>query len=553
MMSLLISAVVQAGPTGLSPRQLWEVWPLARFVETPAPCLRPAELVESLRALEARHTGRLRLEEIGRSFEGRPIQMVTVGSGERRVLFWSQMHGDEPSATPALLDLVHLLLSRSEEPFARRILDELTLLVVPMLNPDGAEVYQRRNAQGIDINRDALNLATPEGRTLERVRDEHEPFLAFSMHDQDRRVTVGDSGVLATNAVLAVAGDEENTLTPGRLRAMRACAAIAEVLAPFIPGGIARYDDDWNPRAFGDNVTAWGTPVVTHESGGLPPGSDPVELTRLSFVALFTVLQELVKNDLEDFDPEVYRALPRTKRDAWSDVVVRGGRLLQPGSDLAYRADLAFDLPRGDRSAAGCERPSAPPGSTIAEVGDARFLGAGRDVEGSGRLLLAPFRVGVDGFRARRWLDGATLDRLARLGVAAVEWRVAPRRTGSARRRARELAAAGRPRLEVVDEGGGGPPGLVLAGPPPAPQSAALGHVVAALARATERHGLESGVRALLERLWQVDPERRASVPALRPGQTASFLVVGALEGGEAELEEAALETVWIDGVELVR
>ena len=35
--------------------------------------------------------------------------------------------------------------------------------MVPMLNPDGAERFQRRNAQGIDINRDALLLQSPEG------------------------------------------------------------------------------------------------------------------------------------------------------------------------------------------------------------------------------------------------------------------------------------------------------------------------------------------------------------------------------------------------------
>ena len=50
---------------------------------------------------------------------------------------------------------------------SQRILSSLTLYVVPMLNPDGAERFQRRNAQGIDINRDALSLQTPEGQAAE--------------------------------------------------------------------------------------------------------------------------------------------------------------------------------------------------------------------------------------------------------------------------------------------------------------------------------------------------------------------------------------------------
>ena len=85
-----------------------------------------------------------------------------------------------------------------------------------MLNPDGAERYARRNAQAIDVNRDALDLATPEGRLLKAVRDRFQPELGFNLHDQNRRTTVGDTGVLASIALLAVSGDAEGTLTPGR-------------------------------------------------------------------------------------------------------------------------------------------------------------------------------------------------------------------------------------------------------------------------------------------------------------------------------------------------
>ena len=50
------AALLLAGAaSGFSPRSLWEAWPARRFVPTPAPCLRHAELVERLRSLEARH------------------------------------------------------------------------------------------------------------------------------------------------------------------------------------------------------------------------------------------------------------------------------------------------------------------------------------------------------------------------------------------------------------------------------------------------------------------------------------------------------------------
>jgi hypothetical protein len=102
--------LISGAAPGFSPQTLWDAWPERRFVTTPAPCLRPAELVERLRALEARHRGRLALEEVGRSVQGRPIHLVTLGTGPRKILLWSQMHGDEPSATPALVDLADTLL-----------------------------------------------------------------------------------------------------------------------------------------------------------------------------------------------------------------------------------------------------------------------------------------------------------------------------------------------------------------------------------------------------------------------------------------------------------
>ena len=176
-----------------TPQILWEIWPEARFETTAAPCLRHSQLMESLQRLESRYKGELRVQEIGQSVLGRPIQLVTLGRGDEKILLWSQMHGDEPSATPALLDIASYLLEHADDPVARSILDKYTLLMIPMLNPDGAEVYERYNAQGIDINRDALRLVTPEGRILKRIRDEYEPMLGFNLHDQNRRHAVGDT------------------------------------------------------------------------------------------------------------------------------------------------------------------------------------------------------------------------------------------------------------------------------------------------------------------------------------------------------------------------
>src|SRR5260221_2111423 len=98
------------------------------------------------------------IKEIGKSFEGRPIRLVTAGTGTTRVLLWSQMHGDESTATMAIADILNYLPTSGNDDPVRQILSSLSIHFLPMLNPDGAERTQRRTAQLIDMNRDALAL-----------------------------------------------------------------------------------------------------------------------------------------------------------------------------------------------------------------------------------------------------------------------------------------------------------------------------------------------------------------------------------------------------------
>jgi hypothetical protein len=546
MASAALLLLAGAAP-GFSPQGLWNAWPQRRFVATPAPCLRHAELVERLYALEVLYRGRLTLEEVGRSVQGRKIHLVTLGRGPRRILLWSQMHGDEPSATPALLDLADTLLGW-DEPEHRAILEGATLLVVPMLNPDGAERYARRNAQAIDVNRDALTLATPEGRLLKALRDRFQPELAFNLHDQSRRTTVGDTGVLATISLLAVAGDREGTLTPGRARAKRLCSAVARTLEPFVPGGIGRYDEDWNPRAFGDNVTAWGTPVVLIESGGIPPGRPLTDLTRLNYVALLSVLHGLVRDDLAGEAPDLYEDLARNEDGYWTDVVLAGGRVWQPWAGEPYRADVAFDVLDDDPLAASCAEPGWPGASRIREVGDGRLLGTARRVDVAGRLVVPALAASVRGLAARSWLTAETLAAVGRLGVARLRWHVAPADRPEALAHAERLTAPGRPALEVVDAGASASL-LEIASPPAVPSSPAVESALDALTGGTWRS--RAAGRSLGELLADLaGAGAPAAGPLVAPDTRASLVVLRPREEDALDAGRLDLEAVFIDGRE---
>lgn len=528
-----------------TPQGLWQAWPELRFVKTPAACLRHAELLQNLQMLAERYPERIRLQEIGLSWSGRSIQMLSVGTGEAKILLWSQMHGDEPSATPALLDIADYLLAHADDPAVRAILDNFTLLMIPMLNPDGAEVYQRYNAQGIDINRDALRLATPEGRILKRIRDEYEPMLGFNLHDQDRRTAVGDTGQVATSAVLAVSGDAANTLTDGRRRSRRACAAIVEALAPFYPGGMARYDEEWSPRAFGDNITAWGTPVVLIESGGVPPGREFSDLSRLNFVAILTVLKGLAEDDLAGYDPQVYEALQVNQSDVFSDIIIRGGQVLQPGSNRPFPADIAFDVLHNDQQLAGCAGPVRTE-SKINLLGDASFHGAGTFIDAGGSVLLPAFDAGVKGWGQRKWLDHDNLTRLAQWGVGTLVWQVGEKYHQAAVRHAAALDGPGLPHLSVVSKTRHFPQ-VVLDGPPPQADFSSLASIMRAL-------GIDGPMDAAsIARLWIQSGAGDTAAARLRKHRPASFVLVSATPDGELKPEQGSIQSVWLEGQQIKR
>ena len=281
--------------------------------------------------------------EVGKSAEGRIISMYTVGHGPTKVLLWSQMHGDEPTATMALLDMFNFFSQNASHKSVKSIREKLTLLILPMLNPDGAERFQRRTAQLIDMNRDALQLETPEGRVLREVQQRYKPDFGFNLHDQDPRSTVGPSKKVTAIALLAPATDESRADNYVRSRAKKIAATFAGVMNQFIPGHLAKYDDTFEPRAFGDNVQRWGTSTILVESGGWPQDRDKMFLRKMNYVGLLTSLTAIADKFYEGADVSVYEQLPFNTKNLY-DIIIRNGRLKANESVPALGVDVAFNL-----------------------------------------------------------------------------------------------------------------------------------------------------------------------------------------------------------------
>ncbi len=254
------------------------------------------------------------VQTLGQSIEGRSIELLSLGSGETSVFLWSQMHGDEPTATQAIFDILNFFTSSTDGAAKDLMLKKLRFHFLPMLNPDGAAVYSRRNALGIDINRDALDLASPEGQILKRVRDSLQADFGFNLHDQSRYYNAERTSKPATLSYLAPAYNYEKDINEVRGNAMKVIVYMNALIQQFAPGQVGRYNDDFEPRAFGDNIQKWGTSAILIESGGYQNDREKQEIRKLNYVSILAALHAIASGSYKDIALSEYEKIPQNDR-----------------------------------------------------------------------------------------------------------------------------------------------------------------------------------------------------------------------------------------------
>jgi len=281
------------------------------------------------------------VEKAGESVQGRDIFLVKTGNGPVSVLLWSQMHGDEPTATMAIMDLFNFFSASDEfDGLRQKILNNVTLYFIPMLNPDGAEYFQRRNAVGVDLNRDALRLQNPESRLLKRVRDELDADWGFNLHDQSRYYAAGaGTDATATISFLAPAYNYAKDVNTVRSNAMQLIVRMNEMLQEYLPKQVARYSDAFEPRAFGDNITKWGTRTILIESGGYPDDREKQYIRKMNYLALLTAFEAIADKSYDRENISDYRKIPYNSHGL-HDLILREANVPQFGRNFVL--DIAF-------------------------------------------------------------------------------------------------------------------------------------------------------------------------------------------------------------------
>jgi len=264
---------------------------------------------------------------IGKSFQGRDIFLIEAGTGKKNILLWSQMHGNEPTATQALFDIFNFL--SSDKGFSKErtlILNKLKLFFIPMLNPDGTEVYKRRNAQDIDLNRDALRLSSPEAKILKKIRDKTNATYGFNLHDQNIYYTAGLTSKPASITFLAPAFNVKKDLNENRKNAMQQIVIMNKILQKYIPGQVGRYNDDFMPTSLGDNIQKWGTGAILIESGGYKNDPEKQYIRKLNFIAILSALYSIAKEQ-ENIDYKEYFSIPENSSYKLFDLLIRNAKV----------------------------------------------------------------------------------------------------------------------------------------------------------------------------------------------------------------------------------
>lgn len=127
------------------------------------------ELQKDLQQIEKSSKGIVEVEAVGQSNQGRDIYKATVGTGDKVILIQSEIHGNEKTGTVAILNLLKNLSNNSKQ--AREIRDEVTLVFMPMMNPDASEGDKRRNSMTWNealVDFPQLDGASPAWNYLDR-------------------------------------------------------------------------------------------------------------------------------------------------------------------------------------------------------------------------------------------------------------------------------------------------------------------------------------------------------------------------------------------------
>lgn len=274
------------------------------------------------------------LIEEGRSVLNIPIPLYRIGNGEKKILIWSQMHGNESTTTKAVLDFLNYLDNENNG------FHNCEIYIIPILNPDGAELYTRLNFNKVDLNRDAQNLTQKESLFLRQIFEKIKPDFCLNLHDQ--RTIFGVKGNPATISFLAPSVDESRSITLIRKKAMEIISIMNSFLQKYIPGQVGRFDDTFNINCSGDKYSSLGVPTILFEAGHFPNDYEREETRKFIFFSLIEAIKYINDNHIIGQKTEEYFQIPENNK-LFCDILIINDYNPEQNIAIQYNECLNID------------------------------------------------------------------------------------------------------------------------------------------------------------------------------------------------------------------
>jgi hypothetical protein len=255
---------------------------------------------------------------LGTSEGGLPIHAIQIGTGSKRILIWSQMHGNESTTTKAIFDLFNYFDSSD----SKELLEACTLFIIPILNPDGAKAFTRLNKNQIDLNRDAKNLTQSESKLLRSTFESFKPHFCFNMHGQRTIFSAGNTPNSAALSFLSPSENDQRSITITRQKSMEIIQVMNKTLQPYLPNQIGRYDDGFNDNCVGDYFQSNGTPTILFEAGHFPKDYKREVTRKYMVLALISAIDYIANSTISGAGYKPYFDIPENDKQFY-DIIVR--------------------------------------------------------------------------------------------------------------------------------------------------------------------------------------------------------------------------------------
>lgn len=318
------------------------------------------------------------LTEIGRSELNKPIYKLTLGKGPKNILLWTQMHGNETTGTLSCLDLLKFF--ENENNCSHEIFSKFTLDIIFMLNPDGAEIWTRRNRLGIDINRDFLTASSLEMQVLKKTASEKKYDLAFNLHDQRTIFGVEGKKEPATLAFLSPSESVDRKVTETRKKSMGLIVNIYHEISKLLPNKISRFTDEFYPRSVGDNFQKLGIPTILFEGGHFPKDYYRQKTRRYFTLSLITALYYASIKDEWQKGYELYNEIPNNSL-SFFDIIYRNVCIREDKKDTVdIGIQYVEKITKGENELSFIAK--------IEDIGDLSFMYGHEEIDAEGRCIV---------------------------------------------------------------------------------------------------------------------------------------------------------------------